>query len=182
MRWLGVRHERGAHAGDGDRREGGRHAQHGQDATGSAAAQAGAGHRLRPLAKMDVRAHRPPSWRRIHHEPADVRPDGHRGQPAFGQAVVHSQHRRCRQRPAQPVESARQRVGVRARRRRPPPAPQAADSAVPRQEHQELRKDLRRGDPARIGGLAGGSGIPDARADDAHHAQCHPSRGVRRRR
>ena len=60
--------------------------------------------------------------------------------------------------------------------------PQAADAAVPRQEHQELREDLRRGDAARIGELAGGPGILDPRADDADHAQCHPARGVRRRR
>ncbi len=77
---------------------------------------------------------------------------------------------------------ARLRFGVRPRRCGPSPAPQAADAAVPRQEHQELREDLRRGDAARVGDLAGGSGVRDPRADDADHAQRHPARGVRRRR
>ena len=142
-----------------------------------------AGPRLRSLADMDVQADRPPLRRRVHDERAGIRQDHRRRRPAAGQAVVHGQHRRCRQRSAQLVESAWQGLGVRARRGRPPAATQAADAAVPRQEHQELREDLRtrrRCANRRTGRRA--RRCSTARADDADHAQRDPARRVRRRR
>ena len=48
----------------------------------------------------------------------------------------------------------RPRLGVRARRSGPQAPPPAAHPAVPRQEHQELRDDLRGGDAAGSGELA----------------------------
>ncbi len=73
-------------------------------------------------------------------------------------------------------------LGFRAGPRRAPAAPPAPCAAVPRQEHQELRDDHRRGDAARDRQLAGGHAVRDPAVDDAHHAQRDPARGFRRRR
>ena len=108
-------------------------------------------------AQVDGGPDRPPVRRRLHPEAAGLRPHGDRRRPGAGQAVVHGQHRRRRQHPAQPLAGcwARDRCS-----RSTAPTIVAAASCSPRRSTARASRttsDLRRGDAAR-GGESGPRG------------------------
>ena len=102
--------------------------------------------------------------------------------PALAAAGVPREHRRPDQRATQPQQDLRTGFGLRVGRQGTSGSPQAARPAVPRPEHQELRKGHRGGDASRDRDLAGGRRVSDARTDEQDHAECHPAHRVRGRR
>ena len=174
---------RGRYAGDRDPRRPVVTPRHGQDATGSADAQACAGHRLRPLAEPGFTSTSPAAMATC--SPMNL--------PMFGRTVIVANPQLAKQvftastDDAGNVQPNLSRVlgsgsvfaldGADHRLRRKLLTPPFHGKSIKNYEKIFEEETLRESAE-----LAGGSGIPDPRADDAHHAECHPSRGVRRRR
>ena len=119
-------------------------------AAGRAPAQARAGVLIRGFAAVvPSRNARQAIRRRLRHQRPVLRPDRRRRRPSCCQAAVPREHRRRGN--VQPNLSRILGPGsvfaLDGKDHRA--APQAAHPAVPRQEHQELRDDLRGGDAAR---------------------------------